>query len=275
MITIKTLKTTLISLGIAYGLVLGVLFVEQRALLYPGAADQTVVGLPETYGARAVHDFRLTAADGQELRSWFLPPATDDAPVLMMLLGNNGRLNGHMDLLKALQDKGFGALVVGYRGFNGSSGQPTEDNLYADARANLAWLNDTAGIALDQVVVMGYSLGTGIATKMATEYPLKGLVLAAPYTSMVDMARHTYWWVPVSLLLKDRYDTQSRLSDIHAPLLVIMGEKDQVVPAAQGHAVFDAAGDPKDALWLPEADHFTLFQQGGTQRIIDFMLWLN
>ena len=168
-----------------------------------------------------------------------------------------------MSISAGFASAGMGLLLVSYRGFDGNSGSPTEEGLYRDGRAALAWL---AAQGIHSPVLMGLSLGTGTAAQMALEaatrpasfpaqsHPL-ALVLLAPYRSVTEVAAARYPFAPVRLLLKDRFDTESIIARIRMPLLIAHGDADELIPYAHGQAVFARAPEPKQFITLQSAGH--------------------
>ena len=135
-------------------------------------------------------------------------------------------------------------LIVAYRGFSGNEGKPTEEGLYQDARDTLKWLNKQ-NVEDEKIIIYGESLGTGVSTEVAQNKNYAGLILESPFTSMVDAGKHYYFYLPVSLLLKDRYETIKKLKNIKIPILVMHGKKDTIVPFDMGNEMFLKSKNPK------------------------------
>ena len=153
-------------------------------------------------------------------------------------------------------------MLVAYRGYSGNAGAPTEQGLYADARAALDWLN-AHGVVDSSIVAYGASLGSGVATKMAAERELGAVVLEAPYTSTVDVAALRFPLVPVGWLMKDRFESLARIDAVTEPLLVMHGDRDTVIPQYFGRRLFAAAHAPKEGFWPHGVGHNDLFDHGG------------
>ncbi len=149
-------------------------------------------------------------------------------------------------------------MLAEYRGYSGLPGAPTEQGLYADARAYLEFLK-AQGIESRHIVLYGHSLGTGVATEMATEFPVGGLMLLAPYLSIPKMAQIDFPIFPASLLVLDRFENYKKMKNIHTPLLIVNGSADRVIPAAQGRELYALANDPKEFRSIPERGHYDLF----------------
>lgn len=262
----------LIVAALAYGGVVGAMYVFQRALMYhpgaslPPAAETGVAGL------RAV---TLRTEDGLDLVSWLIPPADPGKPVIVYFQGNAGTIAGRLFKAELFRAQGFGMLLVSYRGFGGNPGAPTESGLFADARAALAFL-DGEGVARSRTVLYGESLGTGVAVAAAHEAaaagrPVGAVVLEAPYTSIADVAATHYPFVPARLLTRDRYDSAARIGAIAAPVLIFHGEADRVVPIRFGRGLFEHAVEPKTARWFPAAGHENLYESGAFAEILAFL----
>jgi uncharacterized protein len=164
----------------------------------------------------------------------------------------------------------LGVLMPGYRGYGGNGGRPTEAGLYADAAAAMDFLAKE-GIAADRIVLYGESLGTGVATHLASRHQVGALVLEAPYTSITAMAMSQFFFMPVSLMLQDRFDSLSRIAQVKAPILIMQGERDRVVPPELGRELFAAAPEPKELWSAPEGGHEDLYSYGAPATVLDFI----
>jgi fermentation-respiration switch protein FrsA (DUF1100 family) len=158
-------------------------------------------------------------------------------------------------LAVALHRMGLSVLLFDYRGYGGNLGRPSEDGLAADARAAQAWLAGQPQVDPGRVVYFGESLGAAVAIGLAVQRPPAALVLRSPFTSLPDVGAVHYPWLPVRWLLLDRYPSIERIAAVHAPLLVIAGDRDDIVPAELSKRLFDAAAEPKRYLLVPGAGH--------------------
>jgi fermentation-respiration switch protein FrsA (DUF1100 family) len=245
-------------LAASYVFIAALLYLLQRRILYrpdcrpPDLAD---AGLPD------VRQMTVPTADGLALLAWYLPPVRANGRVVLYLHGNAAHIGHRAYRLGPYQRQGWGVLMLEFRGYGGNPGQPSEAGLIIDAHAGLAALREM-GFALSAIVVWGESLGTGPAVQLATEHKVGALLLESPYTSIADIARLRYRWFPVDWLLRDRFDSLRRIGSVRAPVLVMHGALDQIVPVAMGHAVYTAAPDPKQ-LWIaPDAGHLDLVEAG-------------
>lgn len=251
---------------IVYLILVGMMFFAQRALMFPAPDDTRT---PEQAG---VPQYILveSEADGRRLTNWYVAPSKAGFPVIAFFHGNAGSQAVVAPWLQSYVEAGYGVMVVAYRGYNGDKGEPSEEGLYADSRAALGVLKQM-GFGPDRVVLLGQSLGTGVAVQMASEGLGSQLVLEAPYTSMVDEAFYHYPFVPASLLVRDPFDSLSKIAAVHMPVLMISGEQDAVVPHRLSQRLFAAANEPKQALWIPEAGHNDLYAHGAHLRILRFL----
>ncbi len=251
----------------AYIGILGLMFALQRQLMYHPTA---IVEQPVAAGVPEMTVVDLPTADGLRLTAWYAPPWRSEAPVVAYYHGNGGNIAMRAFKARLLLDAGYGVLLVEYRGFGGNPGIPNEQGLYDDGRAALAWLREQ-DIAHERIVVYGESLGSGVAVQMAVEQPAAAVILEAPFTSVVDVAAGIYPLIPVRLLMRDRYDNLAKIERLQAPMLLIHGQRDDVVPFRMGERLYEAAPDPKQALFLPYADHGDLYDWGAGQGVVDFL----
>jgi fermentation-respiration switch protein FrsA (DUF1100 family) len=249
-----------------YGLVVAGVYAIQRSLLYFPDASRPAAGAVGLAGLREVE---TATADGLRLLAWYLPPP-EGASVIVYLHGNGGSIANRADRLRHFATAGFGALFVEYRGYGGNPGAPTEAGLLADARAGLDFLA-AQGVAPERTILFGESLGTGIAVRMAGERPVALLILESPYTSIAAVAQWHYPLLPARFLIKDRFDALSRIGAVKAPLLVLQGARDEVVPPRLGQALFAAAAEPKEIWVAPQGNHNDLGGFGAVTAALDFI----
>lgn len=251
-----------------YAALLLFLFIFQRDLLYPAGTTRPDAGAAGLAGQ--IENVQLSTADGLRLLSWYHRPRSAASPVVIYLHGNGGTIAHRGPAVRPFIDAGYGVLLLEYRGYGGNPGNPTEEGLYADARAALAFV-DAAGIPVARQILYGESLGTGVAVQMALERGAGALVLASPYTSIADVARPKFPFVPVGLLLRDRFESADKIGALRMPIMVLHGERDDTIPVRFGVALYDMAPEPK-ALWLfPGAGHNDLNRFGAAAAILEFL----
>jgi uncharacterized protein len=249
-----------------YVLIVGGLFLGQRSLLYVPDRQHPPLGALAELGVREV---TLTTADGLSLLSWYRPPP-DGAPVLVYFHGNGGHLGYRTKRMTRFAQEGLGALMVEYRGYGGNPGTPTEPGFYADADAAFEFLSKQ-GVASNRLVIYGESLGSAVAVHAAAGRKIAALVLEAPFTTLAEAAFYHYPFLPVSLLLWDRFDSLSVIRHVEAPILILQGERDRVVPIRLGRALLAAAHEPKEGWFSPEAGHNDLSRFGALDAMFDFL----
>lgn len=244
-----------------------VMFVAQRNLQY---FPNKVVPIPAEVGLPEFRTVTVQTADSLLLSGLHAAPTDGSKPTILYFHGNGGHVGDRSAIAGALHRAGYGVLLAGYRGYGGNPGSPTEQGLMTDGRAWADWLVER-GVSGRKLVFYGESLGTGVAVQMAAERNAAGLVLQSPYTSITDVAAAAYPFLPVRLLLLDRFDSLGRIPEIRAPLLVVHGERDSVVPVALGRRLFAAAPEPKTGVWPPQADHMDLLVHGLADTVIDWL----
>lgn len=246
-------------LCVGYGALVTGLYLAQRSLLYHPNGDRP---RPGPALAHRVTIQEIPSHDGLGLFSWWSPPATPGAPVIVYFHGNAGTQFDREDRIAGFLSKGWGVLMPGYRYNSGAGGNPSEETLIADGEAVLDWVVAN-GVLPDQIVLFGESLGSGIATALARkDGAAAALVLDAPYDSVVEVAAKLYWYVPVRSLLKDTFDSHARVQDVGIPVLIGHGGEDSLIPESHGRRLFEAANQPKSFAYKPEAGHTELFEFG-------------
>lgn len=248
------------------GVALALYFGQRQILFRPDVTrpDAAAVGVP---GLRAV---TLRTAGGLELVAWWLPPAAPERTVLLYFHGNGGNLAHRGERLRRFAAAGFGALMPEYPGYGGNPGAPSERSLFETATAALAFLQAQA-VRDGDVAVYGESLGTGVAAWLAAGRRVRALVLESPFTSVTALAQALYWFLPVKWLVRDPFDTLGRIGRAEAPVLVALGERDQVVPPWMGRAVFAAAPAPKRLWAAADGGHEDLARFGLIEAVIEFL----
>ncbi len=241
--------------------VVAALYVAQRRLIYfPGSTSPDAELLPA--GSQEVE---LHTADGLRLSGWFLPAsgppgrpgaAPTPGPAVLIFNGNAGDRSHRLPLAEALTERGYAVLLFDYRGYAGNPGDPSEDGLRADARAAAEALAARPEVDPERIAYFGESLGAAVAGGLAMERPPAALVLRSPPSSLAEVGRHHYPFLPVfDALLLDRYPLAEQLRVVRVPLLVLVTERDEIVPAALSRRVFDAAAGPKRYVPLSAGHH--------------------
>jgi fermentation-respiration switch protein FrsA (DUF1100 family) len=242
-------------------LVLAYLF--QRNLLYmPDQAVPSQLHLSKMNFSKA----SIPINNGKVLSSLWRPPKDETRPALIHFHGNAGSHYQRIPIYQAMASEGAGVLAVGYPGYGGNGGNPSEQALYSAAQANYDWLI-AQGYPPERIVIVGQSLGTGAATWLASKNDAAGLILEAAYTGLDDMAQRQFFWLPAKLLITDRYRSGDRIAQIDMPLSWIHGTNDELIPFAMGQRLFDAAKKPKKPYPIKNGGHNDLWQRGIDQII--------
>jgi fermentation-respiration switch protein FrsA (DUF1100 family) len=257
---------------LAAGLVLlALLWLFQRRLVYL-PLDRVVPPVSHALpGAEAV---RFATADGLELNGWLLQPdGGREWGVVLVFNGNAGHRAYRAPLAEALGSAGLAVLLIDYRGYGDNSGSPSEQGLRRDADAAADFLV-ARGYPSERTAYFGESLGSAVAVDLSTRRRPGAVVLRSPFASLADVGRIHYPFLPVRLLLRDRFDSIDRVAAIGAPLLVIAGDRDSIVPLRTSRALFDAAPEPKRWLAIADADHNDLELLAGRRMIGEVVAFL-
>ncbi|MEV0459936.1 alpha/beta hydrolase [Catellatospora methionotrophica] len=245
------------------------LWLLQRRLVFlpdtahPGPAAQTIPG---------ARDVTLHTADGLALNAWLVPPTGADRELTVLVApGNAGNRAGRATIAQSLAARGFTVLLMDYRGYGGNPGSPSEAGLALDARAAYRHLVDVENKRPDRLIYFGESLGGAVVTGLAAEHPPAGLLLRSPFTDLAATAAEHYPFLPVRLLLRDRFPVAEQIAGVVVPTAVVYGTEDSVVPAEQSLAVAKAAGGAVEITPVEGADHndAVLFEGGELMAAVD------
>ena len=244
---------------------LAVLWASQRRLIYLPSEGAVPRASEMIAGAR---DVTLLTADGLELGAWFVPAHAPGPGIAVLVAnGNAGNRSLRAPLAAALRSKGLSVLLFDYRGYGGNPGTPSEDALARDVRAAYRFLIERENVPRDRIVYLGESLGAAVVTELATRYPPAGLVLRSPFTDLASVGQIHYPFLPVRLLLRDRYPLARHIGDVHVPTVVVYGTHDSIVPPEQSRAVARAAAGPTTIVRVKGADHNDLALLNGRELI--------
>jgi hypothetical protein len=243
---------------VIYLIVVLLVYFFQRKLQYfpePGK-----VPLPRGEEFTSLESFEVTTSDNVRLQGWYWPGTR---PVTLLVFhGNAGHRGYRLEWLKDLHGLGLGISIIDYRGYGGSEGSPTETGLYLDAEAALKWLEARGA---GKIVYLGESLGCAVAVEMALRHPPQAMVLQSGFLSAADIAKSVYPFLPVGLLMKDRYDHSGKAGEVACAVLVLHGSADSLIPCRQGRALFEALPEPKEWLAIQGGGHNDLPWVGGKE----------
>jgi fermentation-respiration switch protein FrsA (DUF1100 family) len=260
------LKWLLIILAAGYACGLVVLFFAQRSFLFP--IPPVARTAPEAAGFPQAEEHVLTTADGEKVIVWHVPAKPGHA-VILYFPGNGDFLAGRIGRFRGMTSDGTGLVALSYRGYAGSTGQPSERGILQDAAAAYAFAS--ARYAPDRAVVWGFSLGTGVAVALAAERPVGKLILEAPYTSIADVAGTVFRLVPVRWLIRDPFHSDQRIGRVTVPLLVMHGTSDPAIPISFGERLFALAHEPKQFVRFAGGGHDNLDNFGAIETARDFI----
>ena len=253
-----------------YLLILTSTYLFQRKLLYHPtennySGDQILV---------KVEKIKVKTKDNIELLSWFHKKNLKKYKTILFLHGNAGTLENRIHKINHFKDMNINFLIVAWRGFSGNKGQPTEKGLYEDGKSAVEWLK-TNGVIEENIIIYGESLGTGIAVEIAQNKNFAGIILESPFTSMVEAGKTKYPYLPVRLLLKDKYESDKKIKNIKSPILIMHGKVDQIVPFYMGKEMYKIANHPKYSYFTDYDDHMMEFNENMLKIIKDFIYGLN
>ncbi len=245
-------------------------YLFQRSLLYhPGEnnyfGDQLIVKIEKV---------KIKTQDNIELTSWYHEKNVTKYKTILFLHGNAGSLENRIHKINHFKDMNVNFLIIAWRGFSGNKGKPTEKGLYEDARSAVEWLK-SKGINENNIIIYGESLGTGVATEIAQNKNFSGIILESPFTSMIDAGKDKYPYLPVKLLLKDKYESNKKLKNINSPILIMHGKVDNIVPFHMGKKMYDLANEPKYYYFSEYDDHMMEYNEKLLKVLKDFINSLN
>jgi uncharacterized protein len=239
----------IIAAVVCYGGIVALLCVGQRSLQYFPERRRTA---PQAVGLPEAEEVVLDTADGERVIVWHVPPREKHL-IFLYFHGNGGSLRWREERFRALISDGGGLIALSYRGYGGSTGQPTEKGLLADAAA--AYTLAIARYPAERIVLWGEWIGSAVAIALAADKPVGRIVLEAPFTSAADVGARHYRFVPVRLFMKDQFRSDLRVGNVTAPVLVVHGENDFVVPMKLGKRLYDLIRAPKRFVSVAGAGH--------------------
>ena len=246
----------IIGIVVIYTSVLILLFISQRSLMYHPQENNYFGDKLEVNIERV----NITTTDNINLLGWFHKKDLKKFKTIVYFHGNAGKLENRIHKLNHFKDMDVNFLIIAWRGFSGNDGKPSEEGLYTDGNSTILWLKNL-GLTEKDIILYGESLGTGVATEIAQNNNFAGLVLETPFTSMIEAAKNFYPYIPVALLLKDKYDNQNKIKNINIPVLVMHGEVDQIVPFWMGQTIYEMANQPKYSYFTKSDDHMMVYDE--------------
>ena len=255
---------------VIYFLILLFLYFYQRNLLYhPNENNYS-----EDKISVEIKKVKILTSDNIELVGWYHEKNLKSYKTLIYFHGNAGSLENRIHKLNHFQDMNINFLIIAWRGFSGNNGKPSEEGLYLDGNSAINWLIKK-GVAEKNLILYGESLGTGVATHLAQNRNFGGVILETPFTSMVDAAKTFYPYIPVNLLLKDKFENYKKVKNINSPILVMHGEIDQIVPFSMGKKIYEIANEPKYSYFTKYDNHMMEYDDNLVLALKSFFKSLN
>jgi len=249
---------------IIYLVISAFLYLFQRNLIYfPVQYSPT----PKEAGVPEMQVVRMQTEDGFSIKGWYRAPIKEGQPTLVYFHGNAGHIGHRGMIVKPFLDKGYGVLLLTYRGYSGNPGKPSEQGLYADARAAMQFLKEK-GVSDRCIVLYGNSIGAAVAIQMVTEFDVGAIVLQSPFTSLPDVGQYHYRFWPVKWFAWDQYNSLEKAEKVKAPVFILHGESDRIIPSKFSRILFEALNEPKEAKYIPDRGHNDLFKP---DLVLDFI----
>ena len=260
----------ILTIFVIYFLVLVFLYFYQRNLLYhPNENNYS-----EDKISVDIEKVKIQTSDNIELLGWYHEKNLKYYKTLVYFHGNAGSLENRIHKLNHFQNMNINFLIIAWRGFNGNKGKPSERGLYLDGKSTIDWLIKK-GVNEENIILYGESLGTGIATHLAQNKNYAGVILETPFTSMIDAAKNFYPYIPINLLLKDKFENFKKVKNINIPILVMHGEIDQIVPFSMGKKIYEIANNPKYSYFTKYDDHMMEYDENLVLALKSFFNSLN
>lgn len=256
------------TLLLSYGAVVAFMFIFQRHLQYHPLREK--MQDPEAYGLTVMKTIDVTTEDSLKIIAWYAASDRPDGRVVVMFHGNAGNISNRSQKVRYFLSKGYGVYQCEYRGFGGNPGHPTEQGFYLDAKAGIDWLS-SQGIGADKMIIYGESIGTGVAVEIARRIQPGLVVLEAPFSSATDVAMQAYPWLPVRYLIRDRFDSLSKIKEIKAPLLILHGDEDTTISITLAQKLFEAANHPKEFITINGGGHSDLYEHHAGHIILEWL----
>jgi len=263
---------TIISIAcvIIYSIILTFTYIFQRNLLY-NPTENNYSGDRLLF---SVDKVKIKTRDNIELASWYHNKNINKFKTILFLHGNAGSLENRIHKINHFYDMNVNFLIIAWRGFSGNQGHPTERGLYEDAKSAVRWLR-SQGILEKNIILYGESLGTGVAIEIAQNKKFAGIILESPFTSMIAVGKDKYPFLPVKLLLKDKYENNKKIKNIKIPILIMHGKIDKIVPFRMGKELYELANAPKYSYFSKYDDHMMNYDKNLLKVLVDYVDSLN
>jgi len=256
----------IIGIIVIYSSLLVILFIFQRNLMYHPQENNY-------FGDKLkveIEKVNITTIDNINLLGWFHKKDLNKFKTIIYFHGNAGTLDNRIHKLNHFKDMDVNFLIIAWRGFSGNQGSPSEKGLYIDGQSAINWALKQ-GVIEEDIILYGESLGTGIATELAQHKNFAGVILETPFTSMINAAKNFYPYIPVNLLLKDRFENFKKIKNINSPVLIMHGEQDTIVPFTMGKTIYQLANEPKYSYFTKHDDHMMVYDEPMIKTLKNFI----
>ena len=262
------ISTLFFSIILIYLIIVAYMYLNQRKLLYL-PSENNYLDDQIDFNFREVF---IDVEKNLKLKAWLIENDFKNKKTLVFFHGNAGNLSNRTYKLNQLSKLDLNIIILAWRSFSGNEGEPSEQNLYNDAKKTIDWLN-SRGIKNKNIILYGESLGTGIAVEIGQTNQFGGIILESPFTSMTNAAKNIYPWLPVKYLLKDKYDSEKKIKNLQIPILIMHGKKDNIVPFKMGKKLYDLANNPKFFYFTENDDHMMTFDEKLVNTIKNFLIF--
>ena len=262
------ISTLFFSIILIYLIIVAYMYLNQRKLLYL-PRENNYLDDQIDFNFREVF---IDVEKNLKLKAWLIENDFKNKKTLVFFHGNAGNLSNRTYKLNQLSKLDLNIIILAWRSFSGNEGEPSEQNLYNDAKKTIDWLN-SRGVKNKNIILYGESLGTGIAVELGQTNQFGGIILESPFTSMTNAAKNIYPWLPVKYLLKDKYDSEKKIKNLQIPILIMHGKKDNIVPFKMGKKLYDLANNPKFFYFTENDDHMMTFDEKLVNTIKNFLIF--
>jgi uncharacterized protein len=257
----------IVAICIAVPALARVMAVPKISLYVP---DPAYHGKPKDFGLEGMETVKVRTAEGLELEAWFQAPP-DKGKVIVFFPGNAGNLSNRWGFAGSYVRHGYGVYMCEYPGYGGNPGTPSEQTLYAAGRAGLKWLGEN-GFKPKDLIILGESIGSGVAVQMALETPPAYMVLESAFTSIVDVMKYRHPDLPVETMFDDnKFDNLDKMARVKTHILFVHGEKDSLIPIRFAEKLFEAANAPKEFMTIKGSDHNDLYMYGAGDMLMEWL----
>ena len=262
------ISTLFFSIILIYLIIVAYMYLNQRKLLYL-PSENNYLDDQIDFNFREVF---IDVEKNLKLKAWLIENDFKNKKTLVFFHGNARNLSNTTYKLNQLSKLDLNIIILAWRSFSGNEGEPSEQNLYNDAKKTIDWLN-SRGVKNKNIILYGESLGTGIAVELGQTNQFGGIILESPFTSMTNAAKNIYPWLPVKYLLKDKYDSEKKIKNLQIPILIMHGKKDNIVPFKMGKKLYDLANNPKFFYFTENDDHMMTFDEKLVNTIKNFLIF--